>query len=101
MSYALKNRTPSIIADEFGELKEEIALLEKKLDELKDEIHAIGEDAIAGERWTVTRSESTSKRLDTKGLRELLGDALAPYEKESKAVRLLVKPTPRVRGWNE
>jgi predicted phage-related endonuclease len=82
------------LADQFGELKAQMDALEKQADEIKDELKSRVRDVPAiGERYTVTKIESTQKRLDTKGLRELLGDALAPYEKESPVVQLRVKPT--------
>lgn len=88
------NMSLAQIADEYGDLKAKIATLEATLDEIKQELYARVDDVPAiGPRWTVTKSESISNRLDTKALRELLGDGLKPYEKESKTVRLLVKPT--------
>ena len=85
--------TPDL-ADQFGDIKQQIAALETREDAIKKELQARMDDTPAiGPRWTVTKSESVSKRLDTKALRELLGDGLAPYEKESVSVRMLVKPT--------
>lgn len=52
--------------------------------------------AARGQMFVVTRSESTSKRLDTKKLREALGDALDGYEVESTVIRLNVKAAPRL-----
>jgi predicted phage-related endonuclease len=82
------------LADEYGDLKARMDALEKEADAIKDELKGRMRDVPAiGERYTVTKVESTQKRLDTKGLRELLGDALAPYEKESTVVQIRVKPT--------
>lgn len=88
------NRSDADLADEFGDLKAQLDALEKRLDAIKDELKARIDDVPAmGAKWTVTKSESTQKRLDTKALRELLGDDLDPYEKTSTVVRMLVKPT--------
>ena len=88
------NLSTEDLADQFGDVKAQIAALEDREDALKKELAARIDDVPAvGPRWTVTKSESVSRRLDTKALRELLGDGLAPYEKESVSVRMLVKPT--------
>lgn len=88
------NMSLAQIADEYGDLKAKIAAIKTILDDVKQELYARVTDVPAiGQRWTVTKSESISSRLDVKALRELLGDGLKPYEKESKTVRLLVKPT--------
>lgn len=88
------NLSTSELADDFGNIKAQIAALEEREDAIKKELMARIDDTPAiSPRWTVTKSESVSKRLDTKALRDLLGDGLAPYEKESRSVRMLVKPT--------
>lgn len=89
-----RNMSIGQIADAYGDLKAQIDELEAQAGEIKEELRGRIRDVPAiGERYTVTKIESTQKRLDTKGLRELLGDALAPYEKESPVVQLRVKPT--------
>ncbi len=94
MSIAFHNRASSDLADEYGNLKQQIAALEEQADAIKGELKARASDVpFIGHRWTVTISESVSKRLDTKALRNLLGDGLSPYEKESTSIRATVKPT--------
>lgn len=83
------------LADEFGDIKAQISALEEREKALRETLLARGIDEVPaiGRRWTVKASESMSKRLDTKALRELFGDGLAPYEKESVSIRIIVKPT--------
>lgn len=88
------NVSTADLAEEYGNIKATISPLEKRLEVLKEELQARIDDTPAiGPRWTVTKSESVSKRMDVKRLRADLGDALDPYEVESKVVRMLVKPT--------
>lgn len=94
MPSPLHNQSTAALADEFGNLKAQIATLEEKADALKAELTARIDDVPAiGARWTVTKSVSTSKRLDTKKLLADLGDALDTYEVASTSTRVLVKPT--------
>jgi hypothetical protein len=99
----LHNWSLQQLADEYGERKAQIDFLEEALKPVKEELklRMNGEPA-TGENWTVTKTESISKRLDTKALREALGDDIvSEYEKETPTVTLRVKPTVRARGWAE
>lgn len=96
------NRPLDWLADQYGKLKAEIDALENALKPIKEELRErMGEEPAIGDLWTVTKTESVTKRLDTKALREVLGDALDEYEKETPTVTLRVKPTVRARGWAE
>jgi predicted phage-related endonuclease len=82
------------LADIYGGIKANIDALESEADKVKDELKSRMRDVPAvGEHYTVTKIESTQTRLDTKKLRADLGDALAPYEKETSVVQIRVKPT--------
>lgn len=96
MSEQFNNLSNEQLADEIGELDTLIKDQDKRLSDLKDAFKARKCSAARGQFFAVTVSESTSKRLDTKKLREALGDALDGYEIESTSVRLLVKPAPRL-----
>lgn len=94
MANKFDNVSDAALVDEFGFVKAQIDALEKREKELRDEIVARFDDVpLAGARWTATVSTSASKRLDTKALRALLGDALNDYEKESVSTRVNVRPT--------
>lgn len=96
MTNQFNNLSNAQLADEIGTLDTNIKDQEKRLADLKDAFKSRQCSAARGEYFAVTVSESTSKRLDTKKLREALGDALDGYEIESTSVRLLVKPAPRL-----
>jgi hypothetical protein len=101
MTNQFNNLSNEQLADEIGELDTVIKDQEKRLTELKDAFKSRNCSAARGSFFVVTVSESTSKRLDTKKLREALGDALDGYEIESTSTRLLVKPAPRMATVSE
>lgn len=47
---------------------------------LKDEFKRRGLSAVTGERFTVTATEQVAGRLDTKAVKEFLGDAYHRFE---------------------
>lgn len=64
------------IADEIGEINAKIKLQEERLQALKDEFKRRGLSAVKGLYFIVSSSTSTTKRLDTKKVKDVLGDAL-------------------------
>lgn len=84
------------LADEIGNLNAIVSEQTDRLDVLKNAFKSRDCSAARGQFFAVTISESTSKRLDTKKLREALGDALDGYEIESTSKRLTVKAAPRL-----
>ena len=96
MTNQFNNLSNEQLADEIGKLDTVIKEQTERLDALKDAFKARNCSAARGELFVVTRSETTSKRLDTKKLRAALGDALDGYEIESSSTRLLVKPSPKL-----
>lgn len=64
-----------MIGDADRKLKQEAAYVEA----LKEEVKRRKCEVAHGSRWSVTVTASTTQRLDTKALKELLGDGLAPY----------------------
>lgn len=89
------NIDTSHIADEFGALKLQIDAMTKRADELKNELkkRTGGDDVVEGAQFTVTVATSFATRIDTKKLRDVLGDAVKEVEVTSETVRVTVKPT--------
>ena len=96
MTDNFNNQSNEQLADEIGNLDTQVKYLEERLTLLKDAFKARNCSAARGERFAVTVSESTSKRLDTKKLRADLGDALDVYEVETTSTRLTIKASPRL-----
>jgi predicted phage-related endonuclease len=96
MTNQFNNLSNEQLADEYGNVDAIIKQHEERKDALSVAIKARGFSAARGQFFAVTLSESTSKRLDTKRLREALGDALDGYEIETTSKRLLVKAAPRL-----
>lgn len=83
------------IADEFGALDQQAKALDKRIAELKDELkkRTGGDEVVEGARFTVTVATTATTRIDTKKLREILGDAVKEVEMTSESIRVTVKPT--------
>jgi hypothetical protein len=62
------------LIDALGDLKAQIAELEKREAELKKELKALGPGNHVGERYTMTISEQKRDVLDMKAVREKLSD---------------------------
>ena len=90
------NMSDEQLADEIGKLDTHIKTQAEQLEALKDEFKARDISAACGNSYAVTRSDTTSKRLDTKKLRAALGDDLVAYETETKSTRLTIKASPRL-----
>jgi hypothetical protein len=74
------------IVDELATLKAAIAPMQAREKELVDMLKATGMDRIAGTQHDAVISLSERRDLDTKKLKEDLGDALAPYFKAATTV---------------
>lgn len=81
------------LADAYGDVKAQIAALEAREKELKDELLSRGEDEAIGDKWTVRAAPYASKRLDTTAIKRELGEAVARFERETIAIRFTYKPT--------
>ena len=87
---ALTNIHP---ADELSAIREEIAILEKRKDELRDQLLAEGAD-LNGDQYTAVIQPGARETLDKKALIEAYGEkAIAPYIKKTdfKTVKLVEK----------
>jgi hypothetical protein len=76
MAHNFDNMSDEIVADEIGDLNTKIKALEENLQAYKDEFKRRGLSAVKGLNYIVSASTSTTKRLDTKKVRDVLGDAL-------------------------
>jgi len=93
MTDKFDNTPDEELADQIGELNDMIKGYEARLDALKDAFKARGRSVVKGQNWIVSASTSTSKRLDVKKVREVLGDALDDsYFNISESTRITTKP---------
>lgn len=92
MANRFDNVSDAALADMIGALDVRIKALGEEIEPLKEEFKRRGCSAVRGSQFVVTASTSTSKRIDTKRLREVLGDAVSEVEKETTSTRILVKP---------
>lgn len=83
------------LADEIGQMNFKIKADEETLDRMKDEFKRRGASITRGNKWIVTASTSESKRLDTKKVKDVLGDALDDsFFVVSTSTRITTKPVP-------
>lgn len=94
----MSNKFVESVADEYGDIVNQIKVLEERKDALRAELVTHVQDVpVVGLRWTVTKSESTQNSLDTKAVRLFLGDKAKAFERSNKVEKILVKQT-RVLG---
>jgi hypothetical protein len=92
---ALHNYSAEQIADRLGELDLVAKGAKEEADKLKSEIKRREINAVRGDRFILTVSNSVTKRLDTKKLEGDIGkDTLADYYKETPTTTIRVKPAP-------
>lgn len=79
------NANESIITkvEELMDLRKLAEELQNQMDAITDEIKAYmgNEETMMAGSWKVTYKETVSRRMDTKALKNLLGDALEGYYK--------------------
>jgi hypothetical protein len=86
------------VADEYGDIDNQIKVLEARKKVLREDLMTFVKDIpVVGLRWTVSKSESSQASLDTKAVREFLGDKAGQFERVNKVAKILVKQT-RVLG---
>lgn len=82
------------LADDYGDKVAMKKALEEQIDAIKDQLLTYIRDVpVTGLRWTVTRSDVTSRRLDTKLVEAYLGERADEFKKPSTSVQLRVKQT--------
>jgi len=83
-----------VLVDHYGDLDARIKALEDEKYKVRDELLGHVQDVpVEGLRWTVTKIESTTRRLDTKAVKEYLGDKVSDFENLSRTTQLRVKQT--------
>jgi hypothetical protein len=90
------NLTVEALADEIGRADGVVKAAEAQLMELKSEFKRRGLLSAAGERFTVTRSDQVSSRLDVRAVKAFLGDAWRKFETANIVTVLRVKATPHL-----
>ena len=79
------NANDSIITkvEELMDLRKMAEELQNQMDAITDEIKAYmgDEETMMAGSWKVTYKETVSRRMDTKALKKVLGDALEEYYK--------------------
>lgn len=90
----LSNNHAEQLADDYGDKVAKKKALEEEIDAIKDELLNYVQDIpVVGLRWTVTRSDVTSRRLDTKMVEAYLGERADEFKKPTKSIQLRVKQT--------
>jgi hypothetical protein len=86
------NLSTNQIADDYGALKLQAESIEARLKDLKAELIKRDVTSATGARFAVTVSEQSATRLDTKALKEALGESIcAEFEKTSMSIVVRVK----------
>lgn len=94
----MSNHYIESVADEYGDIDNQIKVLEARKKVLREELLTFVHDVpVVGLRWTVSKSEASQSSLDTKAIRLFLGDKVAPFERINKVEKILVRQT-RVLG---
>ena len=94
MTSLFHNASSAELADDYGTLKGQHDALAKRLDAIKAELIARNVETIEAPKYTVSISRQTSRRLDTKALKQALGeDICAEFERDAESIVLRVKQT--------
>jgi hypothetical protein len=92
---SFENLSDQDLADLIGQMNYKLKADEAELDRYKDEFKRRGVSIARGGKWIVSASTSDSKRLDTKKVKEMLGDALDDtFFITSTSTRISTKPVP-------
>jgi hypothetical protein len=90
----MDNKYAETLADEYGQIDYEIKLLEEKKKAIREELlNHVQDIPVIGLRWTVTKSESTARRLDADLVRLALGERVRQFERPVTTTKLMVKQT--------
>src|SRR3984957_5697379 len=85
------NLSHEALADEIGHADAVLKGAEAECKALKEEFKSRGLLTAAGERFTVTRSDQVSSRLDTTAVKTFLGDAWRKFETASITTVIRIK----------
>jgi hypothetical protein len=84
------------LADAIGQADAVLKGAEAEAKALKEEFKSRGLLAVAGERFTVTRSDQVSSRLDVTAVKQFLGDAWRKFETASITTVIRIKAAQQV-----
>jgi hypothetical protein len=88
------NMSNEMLADAIGRADGIVKAAEAELLELKSEFKHRGLLTAAGERFTVTRSDQVSSRLDVAAVKAFLGDSWRRFETATITTVVRIKTTP-------
>ena len=92
---SFENISDPDLADLIGQMNFKLKADEAELDRYKNEFKRRGLSITRGYNWIVSASTSESRRLDTKKVKEVLGDALDDsFFIVSSSTRVSTKPVP-------
>jgi hypothetical protein len=92
----LHNLSNEMLADAIGHADALLKGAEAECKALKEEFKSRGLLTAAGERFTVTRSDQVSSRLDTAAVKAFLGDAWRKFETASITTVIRIKAVERL-----
>lgn len=87
---SLRQLSAEQLADEIGNQDARHKMSATRLDELKSEAKRRGIESAQGSHWRIAVTTAERETLDTKALRELLGDALDPYYRKTPTCTLRI-----------
>jgi hypothetical protein len=88
------NNHPEFLADQLGDKDAEIKKLEAEKQAIREQLLPyMGDVPVVGQRWTVSKTEATSRRLDNDLVRLALGDRIGQFERPVTTTTLRVKQT--------
>jgi hypothetical protein len=90
------NLSVEALADAIGHADAVLKGAEAECKALKDEFKSRGLLTAAGERFTITRSDQISSRLDVAAVKAFLGDSWRRFESATITTVVRIKTTPRL-----
>jgi hypothetical protein len=90
------NLSVEALADAIGQADAVLKVAEAECKALKDEFKSRGLLTAAGERFTITRSDQISSRLDVAAVKAFLGDSWRRFESATITTVVRIKTTPRL-----
>jgi hypothetical protein len=90
------NLSNEALADELGHADALLKGAEAECKELKDEFKRRGLQTVAGEQFTVTRSEQISGRLDIAAVKQHLGESWRRFEVATVSTVIRIKAAQRL-----
>ena len=89
------NLSDAALADEIGRVDAIVKSAEAELKALKEEFKARGLSSASGDAFSVTATEQIAGRLDSKAVKEFLGEAYTKFETAVVSTVVRIKPAVR------